>query len=62
MSGKPTDEVILRNAKLSAEYRKPAFVRINQEMNAYWFDWSAYNADGSRGLLPPRTTETCGAG
>ncbi len=47
-SGKPADQIIVQNAKLSADYGKPAFVRIDQEMNAYWFPWSAYNKDGTQ--------------
>ena len=47
--GASTDEVILRNAAyLSARYGKPVFLRVDQEMNAYWFPWCAYNKDGSR--------------
>ena len=47
--GTSTDEVILRNAAyLSARYGKPVFLRVDQEMNAYWFPWCAYNKDGSR--------------
>jgi hypothetical protein len=46
--GKPTDEIILRNAKFSADYAEPVFLRVGQEMNAHWFSWGAYNEDGSR--------------
>ncbi len=46
--GKPTDQVILQNAQLSEQYGKPVFLRVNQEMNAHWMPWSAYNASGKR--------------
>jgi len=46
--GRPTDEIILLNAKLSADYAEPVFLRVDHEMNAHWFPWSAYNEDGSQ--------------
>ena len=52
-TGKPTDQIILQNAKLSADYAKPVFLRVDQEMNAHWFQWSSYNADGSRRASGP---------
>ncbi len=52
-SGKPTDQIILQNAKLSVDYGKPAFVRVDQEMNAHWFQWSSYNSDGTRRASGP---------
>jgi hypothetical protein len=52
--GRPTDEVILRNAYLSGRYGKPVFLRVDQEMNAHWFPWCAYNEDGSRRSFSPK--------
>ena len=52
-TGKPTDQIILQNAKLSADYAKPVFLRVDQEMNAHWFQWSSYNADGTRRASGP---------
>ena len=50
--GARTDEMLLRNGWLLATHAdckdRPAFVRIDQEMNAHWFPWSSYNADGSQ--------------
>ena len=53
VDGVPTDGVILRNSRLSAEYGKPIFLRVDQEMNAHWFQWSSYNADGTRRASGP---------
>jgi beta-mannanase len=46
-SGKRSDYVILRVASDLRTYSKPTFLRIDQEMNAYWFAWCAYNSDGT---------------
>ena len=46
-TGRPSDEIILRNAYILRTYGKPVFVRIDHEMNAYWFKWCAYNQDGT---------------
>ena len=59
-TGKRTDQVLLQNAKLGADYGKPVFLRVDQEMNAPWFPWGPYDdagqlkkeADGSVKFTP----------
>src|SRR5215217_8348530 len=46
-SGNRSDYVILKVASALRTYDKPVFLRIDQEMNAYWFGWCAYNSDGT---------------
>src|SRR5215208_148957 len=46
-SGNRSDYVILKVASALRTYSKPTFLRIDQEMNAYWFAWCAYNSDGT---------------
>ena len=46
-SGKRSDYVILKVASALRTYGEPVFLRIDQEMNAYWFEWCAYNSDGT---------------
>jgi hypothetical protein len=46
-SGNRSDYVILKVASALRTYDKPTFLRIDQEMNAYWFGWCAYNSDGT---------------
>ena len=58
--GKRTDQVLLQNARLAADYGKPVFLRVDQEMNAPWFPWGPYDdagqlkkeADGSVKFTP----------
>jgi hypothetical protein len=45
-SGNRSDYVILKVASALRSYSKPTFLRIDQEMNAYWFGWCAYDSDG----------------
>ena len=42
-----SDKRILEAAKSVALWKKPVFLRINQEMNAHWMPWCAFNGDGS---------------
>jgi hypothetical protein len=46
-SGKRSDYVIMNVASDLRTYGEPVFLRIDQEMNAYWFEWCAYNSDGT---------------
>ena len=46
-SGNRSDYVIMKVASALRAYNEPVFLRVDQEMNAYWFAWSAYNSDGS---------------
>ena len=46
-SGKRSDYVIMKVASDLRTYGEPVFLRIDQEMNAYWFAWCAYNSDGT---------------
>ena len=46
-SGNRSDYVILKVAHALRTYDQPVFLRIDQEMNAYWFAWCAYNSDGT---------------
>jgi beta-mannanase len=46
-SGARSDYVIMKVAASLRTYNQPVFLRIDQEMNAHWFAWGAYNSDGS---------------
>ena len=46
-SGNRSDYVILKVAAALRTYNQPVFLRIDQEMNAQWFAWCAYNSDGT---------------
>jgi hypothetical protein len=46
-SGNRSDYVILKVASHLRTYGEPVFLRIDQEMNAHWFPWCAYNSDGT---------------
>jgi len=46
-SGNRSDYVILKTAYALRTYGQPVFLRVDQEMNAYWFAWCAYNSDGT---------------
>jgi Glycosyl hydrolase family 26 len=41
------DALILANASEVRAYGKPLFLRLNWEMNAYWFPWGAYDQAGA---------------
>ena len=47
IEGASSDKRILEAAKSAALWDKPVFLRINQEMNAHWMPWCAFNRDGS---------------
>ena len=46
-SGNRSDYVIMKTAYYLRTLNKPVFLRIDQEMNAHWFAWCAYNSDGT---------------
>jgi hypothetical protein len=52
-SGKRSDYVIMKVASALRTYGEPVFLRVDQEMNAHWFEWCAYNSDGT-----PRASTT----
>ena len=54
IGGVSSDKHILEAAKNVALWKKPVFLRINQEMNAHWMPWCAFNSDDSSRSHTPR--------
>ena len=54
IEGISSDKHTLEAAKSAALWEKPLFLRIDQEMNAHWMPWCAFNRDGSTRNHTPR--------